>query len=102
MLRQKNALPSGIGRTFSLGGARSAIFNWTPPSDRWREESNNKAEPHMQSWTPVIDFGSFEELLAGRLTSNTEGVEDNLQTVLRAIIRKMSTCIIARERTQHH
>lgn len=34
LLRQKNALPSGIGRTFSLGGARSAIFNWTPPSDR--------------------------------------------------------------------
>lgn len=36
LLRQKNALPSGMGRTFSLGGARSAIFNWTPPSDRRR------------------------------------------------------------------
>lgn len=38
LLRQKNALPSGIGRTFSLGGARSAIFNWTPPSDRRRRQ----------------------------------------------------------------
>lgn len=37
LLRQKNALPSGIGRIFSLGGARSAIFNWTPPSTRRTE-----------------------------------------------------------------
>lgn len=37
LLRQKNALPSGIGRIFSFGGARSAIFNWSPPSARRRE-----------------------------------------------------------------
>lgn len=42
LLRQKNALPSGIGRTFSLGGARSAIFNWTPPSDRRRRQDRRR------------------------------------------------------------
>lgn len=38
LLRQKNALPSGMGRTFSLGGAKSAIFSWTPPSEEQQEE----------------------------------------------------------------
>lgn len=42
LLRQKNALPSGIGRTFSLGGARSAIFSWTPPSEEQQEEEEEK------------------------------------------------------------
>ncbi len=44
LLRQKNALPSGIGRIFSLGGARSAIFNWTPPSDRRGGEVGGEEE----------------------------------------------------------
>lgn len=42
LLRQKNALPSGIGRTFSLGGARSAIFNWTPPSEEQEDEQGEE------------------------------------------------------------
>lgn len=40
LLRQKKALPSGMGRTFSLGGARSAIFSWTPPSEEKKEETS--------------------------------------------------------------
>ena len=44
LLRQKNALPSGIGRIFSLGGARSAIFNWTPPSEERRGEERRGEE----------------------------------------------------------
>ena len=30
LLRQKKALPSGMGVTFSLGGVKSATFSWIP------------------------------------------------------------------------
>ncbi len=69
LLRQKNALPSGIGRTFSLGGARSAIFNWTPPSDGRRggdmkreEERINRRLQQTKS-TQELTIFSFRKLL---------------------------------------
>lgn len=40
LLRQKKALPSGMGTTFSFGGAKSVTFSWSSPSSAaaaWEE-----------------------------------------------------------------
>ena len=56
LLRQKNALPSGIGRIFSLGGARSAIFNWTPPSEERRGEERRMIRPPLHLYIKLQHF----------------------------------------------